>query len=117
LLARICLLLLLSVYLVKTAPPYRLFSFIPLKHNQTRQFLTATFLFIPLFIDRFSQFKANKIWSEHLLDKAFLATRAEIANIRAAIDQMDESQTANYSLMADLYGIIALLAVCAIILF
>jgi len=103
LLARIAFLLLLSVFLIKTSTITELFSFIPARFGQINQFLTATLLFIPIFLESFSQAKQQSKKPAEIITLSLELTHNQMDKIRIQINSKNKCST-EYNWKADLTG-------------
>ncbi len=104
LIARIIFLLLLSVFLIKTSSIPELFSFLPEKCSDIRQFLTATLLFIPIFITSFTQARKPGRKMTEIFNETLSVTHDQIDNIRSQINSRTGMTQIKYSWKADLTG-------------
>ncbi len=104
LIARIISLLFISVYLIKTSSIPELFSFLPEKCSDIRQFLTATLLFIPLFISSFTQARKPGRTMTEIFNETLSVTHDQIDNIRSQINSRTDIMQIKYSWKADLTG-------------
>jgi hypothetical protein len=109
LLARITFLLLLSIFLIKTSTITELFSFIPARFGPINQFLTATLLFIPIFMDSFAKAKQQTKKPAEIITLSLELTHNQIDKIRDQINNSHKNCSAEYNWKADLTGALILI--------
>jgi hypothetical protein len=115
LIARIITLLLLSVFLISTSSVTELFSFLPAKLSGVNQFLTATLLFIPVFMESFAQARKNNIRITNIFTEAIGLAHQEIDMIRQKILTSADVPNISYCWKSDMAGI-AIIFICAFIM-
>lgn len=109
LIGRLCLILLLSIYLIKSTPEHLVFDFLPEKWVNARQYLTATFLFIPIFINSINTQKGHTKDPWKILTNALQKVKIEISSVREQVISQKEIHLLKFSWKADLAALALLL--------
>ncbi|MCF7910946.1 MAG: hypothetical protein K9M99_00335 [Candidatus Cloacimonetes bacterium] len=109
LIARIAFLLLLSVFLINTSTITELFTFLPARFAKINQFLTATLLFIPVFMESYAKARQLAKKPADIIALSLELTHEQIDNIRNQIDNPNQVCPNEYNWKADLIGIMILL--------
>lgn len=115
LIGRLALLILLSVYLVRSSEPSYLFAFLPASWVNTRRFLAATFLFIPVFLDKFSHLSGDMHQLQNNVHQAVEDTWLQLDNVRNQLDKADTADNFTFSWLSDIFALI--LIVISILLY
>ena len=112
--ARIILMLQLSVILIKTSNPTDLFNFLPKSLNKLKIFFTATVLFIPIMVECHKKAANSSNKPLEIFKAALNFTSEKIDFVRKQIEDTRCHPTIEYDWKADLSGFIVLVIISLI---